>query len=135
MNNIDDDNNDMNIQEYEDDNELEGFLNELPESDKILEYFQTLDHEILTEEYLTDEQIINMIQADKENQEVEESKNDKEISIVSVKNAVSRLKNFIKFFEQQNNVKFNNDDLHVFRKYLQIGKLIEFNSKKQWTLN
>ena len=36
------------------------------------------DQEVPTEEVLTDEQIINMIQADKEDQEMEEDENDDE---------------------------------------------------------
>ena len=126
------DDDDVYIQDYEDDDEIESLLNELPETDEILEYFQMLDHEIPTEEYLTDEQIINMMQADKENQKVEECENENdEIPVVSVKKAVSGLETFVHFFEQQDDAEFNNKDLRIFKKYLQVIQLKEFNSKKQ----
>ncbi|CAG8657706.1 8526_t:CDS:1, partial [Diversispora eburnea] len=44
---------------------------------------------------------------------------DDEVLPVSVKDAISGLKTFIKYFEQQNdNSDFNIDDLQIFRKYL-----------------
>src|SRR6185295_7855724 len=70
------------------DDEIDDLINELPDDNEIREYFQKLDHEIPTEEYLTEEQIINMIQADKEDQEMEESENDnddEEIPSISIK--------------------------------------------------
>ena len=56
-----DDNDNISMQDNEDDDKLKTFLNELPETDGILEYFQILDNEIPTEEYLTEEQIVNMV--------------------------------------------------------------------------
>ena len=106
----------------------------MPESDDVIEYFQILDHEVPTEENLTDEEIINLVQGDEENQEAEDDDDD-EIPVVSVKKAVSGLEIFINFFEQQNDVKYNNEDLRIFRKYLQVVREKEFNSKKQSTLD
>ena len=51
----------VSIQDFEDEDEIEDLINELPDDDEIREYFQKLDREISTEEYLTEEQIINMI--------------------------------------------------------------------------
>ena|ERR1051326_2653494 len=96
------------------------------------------DQEIPTEEILTDEQIINMIQANKEDQEMEENENDdedKEIPSVLVKAALNGLETFINFFEQQNDFEFKVDDLHIFRKYLQVVRIKKINSKKQSTLD
>ncbi|CAG8739261.1 7440_t:CDS:2, partial [Rhizophagus irregularis] len=92
-----DDDNDGDIDEDDlesdlDGDDIEDFLDNLPNSDDIIEYFQMLDHEIPTEENLTDEEIVNL--------------------------AVSGLKLFINYFEQQDNSEFNIDDLRVFRKYL-----------------
>ena len=106
----------------------------MPESDDVIEYFQILDREISTEENLTDEEIVNLVQADKENQEIDDD-DDEEIPVISVKKAVSGLETFISFFEQQNDNKFNNEDLRIFRNYLQVIRAKEFNSKKQSTLD
>ena len=43
----------------------------------MLEYFQMLDRDILTEEFLTEEQIINIIQSEK-NQDIEEDDDEDE---------------------------------------------------------
>jgi len=51
----------VSIQNFEDEDEIEDLINELPDDDEIREYFQKLDREIPTKEYLTEEQIINMI--------------------------------------------------------------------------
>ena len=129
---------DTSIQDFEEQDEIEDLLNKLPEADEIQEYFQMLDQEILTEDILTEEQIINMIQADKEDQEMEENENedeDEEIPPVSVKKALDGLETFISFFEQQNNLEFNINDLHIFRKYLQVVRVKEINMKKQCTLD
>ena len=135
---MDDMDDDASIQDFEEEDEIEDLLNELPEIDEIQEYFQTFDQEIPTEEILTEEQIINMIQADKEDQEMEENENedeDEEIPTVSVKKALDGLKTFISFFEQQNDVEFNVDDLNFFRRYLRVVRVKEINSKKQCTLD
>ncbi|CAB4393707.1 unnamed protein product [Rhizophagus irregularis] len=96
-----------------DDDEIENLLNHLPKSDNIIEYFQILDHEILTKENLTDEEIVNLVQADKENQEVDDDNNDDEIPVIPVKKAANALETFINFFEQQNDNEFNNEDLRI----------------------
>jgi hypothetical protein len=131
-------NDDSSLHDFEEENEIEELLNELPEVDKIQEYFQMFDQEIPTEEILTDEEIINMIRADKE-QETNENENDnesdEEIPLVSVNKALNELKSFISFFEQQSDVEFNADDLSIFRRYLQVVKVKEINSKKQSTLD
>lgn len=119
-----------------DNDELENLLNDLPETDDILDYFQMLDGDIPTEDYLTEEQIINLVQVEeKEESDDDDDDDDEEIPPVSAKKAVDGLKTFISFFEQQNDHKFNVDDLHFFRKYLQIVKLKEINSKKQSMLD
>jgi arginyl-tRNA--protein-N-Asp/Glu arginylyltransferase len=77
-----------------------------------------------------------LVQADEENQVDDDDDDDDEIpAVVLVKKAVSGLETFINFFEQQNDVIYNNEDLRVFRKYLQVVREKEFNSKKQSTLD
>lgn len=111
-------------------------LDLLPEADDLREYFHMLDHDIPTEEHLTDEQIINLLQ-DEENESDSEGdiSDDEEAMIVTEKKGVEALKTFINYFEQQNDPEFNIDELHVFRKYLRILKVREFNSKHQTTLD
>ncbi|CAG8717971.1 21660_t:CDS:2 [Rhizophagus irregularis] len=109
-----DDDNDDDVDENDlesdlDDEDIEDYFDNLPNSDDIIKYFQMLDHEIPTEKNLTDEEIVNL--------------------------AVSGLKIFINYFEQQDNSEFNIDDLRVFRKYLRIARTQEFNSKRQSTLD
>jgi hypothetical protein len=132
---MDDMDDDASIQDFEEEDEIEDLLNELPEIDEIQENFRIFDQEIPSEEILTEEQIINMIQADKEDQEIEENENedeDEEIPPVLVKKALDGLETFISFFEQQN---FNMDDLNFFRRYLQVVRVKEIDSKKQSTLD
>ncbi len=95
-------------------------------------YFQTLDQDIPIKKTLTEEQIVNMILTDKK--EKSNSEED-EISPVLVKKAIDRLKTFINYFEQQDNFKYNINDLQLFQKYLQIVRVEKFNSKKQSTLD
>ena len=127
---IDYEEDDADIQEED---EIEFLLDSLSEAEEeVREYFQTLDEDIPTEKTLTEEQIVNMMLTDeKEESDSEED----EISPVPVKKAIDRLKTFINYFEQQDNFKYNIDDLRLFRKYLQVARVEEFNSKKQSTLD
>ena len=75
------------------------------------EYFQTLDQDIPTEKTLIEEQIINMMLTD-EKEESDSKEN--EISSILVKKAIDGLKTFINYFEQQDNFKYNIDDLQLF---------------------
>jgi len=98
-------------------------------------YFQTFDQEIPTEGELTDDQIINLVQGKEEENESDADTSDEESPPISVKNGVDALKTFINYFEQQDDAEFNNNDLHIFQKYLRIVKTREFNSKTQSTLD
>ncbi|CAB4386281.1 unnamed protein product [Rhizophagus irregularis] len=125
---------DIELNELDELNEIN--LDLLPEADDLREYFHMLDYDIPTEEHLTDEQIINLLQ-DEGNESDSEGNisNDEEAMIVTEKKGVEALKTFINYLEQQNDPEFNIDELHVFRKYLQILKVREFNSKHQTTLD
>ncbi len=84
-----------------DDDEVGNLFYHLPESDDIIEYFQILDHDVPTEENLTDEAIINLVQFEKEKGNVNDDDDDDDDKIlpISVKNAVGRLETFINYFE------------------------------------
>ena len=60
----------------------------------------------------------------------ESNSKEDEISSILVKKAIDGLKTFINYFEQQDNFKYNINDLRLFQKYLQIARVEEFNSKK-----
>ena len=127
---IDYEEDDADIQEKD---KIKILLDSLSEAEEeVREYFQTLDQDIPTEKTLTEEQIVNMILTDKK--EKSNSEED-EISPVLVKKAIDRLKTFINYFEQQDNFKYNINDLQLFQKYLQIVRVEKFNSKKQSTLD
>lgn len=136
---MDDDDINFDSQDFEpnfDAGEIEDLLDNLPETDNVRKYFQTLDHEIPAEEYLTEEQIINLVELEKkEESEDDDGNSDKEIPPVPIKDAVNGLETFVTYFQQQTNPEFNIDDLHIFQKYLKVSKVQEFNSKKQSTLD
>ena len=60
---------------------------------------------------------------------------DDERPLVSIKKAVNGLKTFISFFEQQNDLEFDVNDLHILRKYLRVVRVKEINTRKQSTLD
>ena len=94
------------MQEEDDIETLLDYLSEAEE--EVCEYFQILDQDIPTEEFLTEEQIVNMVLTD----EIEESDSEKEeIPSIPVNKAIDGLKTFINYFEQQDNFKYNVDDL------------------------
>src|SRR3954452_4546425 len=94
-----------------------------------------LDHDIPIEEHLIDQQIISLLQNEGNENENEGDISDEEALVVLEKKGVKTLKTFINYFEQQNDPDFNIDDLWIFRKYLRIIKIREFNSKNQTTLD
>jgi len=130
----DDDDVDIDMEDFESD-EDEFDLDYLLEDDSLQDYFKTFEQEIPTEEFLTEDQIINLIQNEEEENESDEDTSDEEIPSVSAKNGVNALKIFINYFEQQDDAEFNVDDLYIFRKYLRVAKTKEFNSKTQSTLD
>ena len=72
----------------------------------------------------------------KENEDKDENSSDEEIPLITAKQAINGLEIFIKYFEQQNdNLRFNTSELHIFQKYLYITKVVEINSKKQSTID
>ncbi len=107
----------------------------MPEDDNLQEYFRTFDQEIPTEEYLTEDQIINLVRSEEEENESDADTSDEELPLISAKDGINALRMFINYFEQQDDDDFNIDDLCIFRKYLRVAKNKEFNSKTQSTLD
>ena len=68
-------------------------------------------------------------------EESENDNDDEEIPSISIKKAADGLKTFISFFEQQNDLEFDVNDLHILRKYLQVVRVKEINTRKQSTLD
>lgn len=130
-----DDMDDMD-QESDFEEEIEYIFQNLPEATKVNDYLQQLDSPIPTEEILTDEQIVNLVQLEENEDDNDSDKSDEEIPIVSAQQAVNSLQTFIKYFEQQDDLaQFNTNDLHTFRKYLHVTKVKETNSRRQGTLD
>jgi hypothetical protein len=75
------------------------------------------------------------IQLEKKEESEENDDSDNEIPPVSIKEAVGGLETFIIYFQQQTDPEFDVNDLRIFRKYLKVSKVQEFNSKKQSTLD
>jgi hypothetical protein len=117
----------VNIQDSElDDNDNDNDIIILPDADDVNEYFDSFNQNVPTEEYLNDEEIISLVQFEEMGENGNDSSSDEELPLIPVKNAINGLETFINFFEQQkNNKKFKIDDLHIFRKYLGIVKLME----------
>ena len=124
------------MQDFELDNETDEInIDFLPEVDDLQNYLQLLDHDIPTEECLTDEQIINLLHDEGNESENESDILDEEVIVVSENEGIKAFKTIINYFEQQNDPAFSIDDLHIFRKYLRIIKAKVFNSKQQTTLD
>jgi len=124
------------MQDFELDNETDEInIDFLPEVDDLQNYLQLLDHDIPTEECLTDEQIINLLHDEGNESENESDILDEEVIVVSENEGIKSFKTIINYFEQQNDPAFSIDDLHIFRKYLRIIKAKVFNSKQQTTLD
>lgn len=135
---IDNDDVNFDLRNFEPDSdatEIEDLLDNLPETDNVRNYFQILDHEIPAEENLTEEQIVNLIQLEKKEESEEDDDSNNEIPPVSIKEAIGGLETFIIYFQQQTDPEFDVNDLCIFRKYLKVSKVQEFNSKKQSTLD
>ena len=87
---------DDDIREQENE-KIAGLLNVLPDAEEIQEYFQIIDQNIPTEEFLTDEQIVNMVLTEeKEESDIEE---EEEVPPILVNKAIDGLKTFINYFE------------------------------------
>ncbi|CAG8705401.1 10953_t:CDS:2, partial [Cetraspora pellucida] len=99
-------------------------------ADNLFKYLDSLNTTILTEEDLTDDQIVQLVL--KEEKDHSESDNSEfETLLISVKKVYDALKTWIEFFEQQNHNNFDVKDLKIFYKYSNITHHIYEGSKKQ----
>ena len=107
-------------------------------SDKNIELcIYRLDTHIPTEEPLTFDEIVGLVNAeDTEDTEDTIDDFDEKTSPVQLKEARIGLESAFKFFEQQpNNVGIDVSDLRVFRKYMNLLNLKEFQSKRQQSID
>ncbi|CAG8518571.1 2852_t:CDS:2, partial [Cetraspora pellucida] len=123
-----------------DNDELDELLNELPVEDNyattlnsaIVDYFNDIDQSIATEEALTDQQIVTLIQnEERDDIESDSDDSDEEPSEVSIQEAYSALKTWVTFFEQQQSSNFDMDDIKIFKKYDKITNRMLLDSQKQ----
>jgi len=88
-----------------------------------------LDVPVPTEEPLSFDEIVDLVNA--ENVEYTNDDSGEGVLPVQLKEARIGLETAIKFFEQQYDVGFDIKDLRVFRKYLNLLNVKEFQSKQQ----
>lgn len=96
-------------------------------ADTLTNFFKELE-EIPTEDILSDDDIIGLIQEETRNQD---SDSEEEEILVSSSDAFKSLKTWISFFEQQYTDEFHAKDLTLFKKYFKIVKRLEQQSRKQ----
>ena len=96
-------------------------------ADVLYDFFRDLE-EIPTEEILSDDDIIRLIQD--ENDE-NDSNSEEEQILVPPNDALKSLQTWITFFEQQEIDEFSTEDMKIFEKYFKMVKQLEQQSRKQ----
>ncbi|CAG8511661.1 14541_t:CDS:2 [Cetraspora pellucida] len=98
----------------------------------IINYFNDIDQTVATEDVLTDQQIITLIQNKAHNNNKNDSDDsDKEPSEVPIQEAYNALKTWITFFKQQQSSTFDMNDIKIFKKYDKITNRILLDLQKQ----
>ena len=98
-------------------------------ADALNGFFRDLE-EIPTEEILSDDDIIRLIQ-EQENENYENSDSEEEQILVPPSDALKSLQTWITFFEQQKIDEFSIEDMKIFEKYFKMVKRLEQQSRKQ----
>ncbi|CAG8513864.1 18480_t:CDS:2, partial [Racocetra fulgida] len=97
----------------------------------VVDFFNDVDQTIATEEALTDQQIITLVQNEDNIIEDDQEDSDKEPSEISTQEAYNALKTWLSFFEQQESSDFDMKDIKILNKYSKIMSRILSDSKKQ----
>ena len=92
-------------------------------------YIQQLDAPVATEEPLSFEQIVSVVNT--ENEGDSDESEEEEIPCVQIKEARLGLETAIRYFEQSDSADVDFNDLRIFRKYLNLLSLKELQSKRQ----
>lgn len=103
-------------------------------ADAINDFFLDLEENVPTEEILSDDDIIKLIQEEAHSDEDSDNDSDEEPILVSSNDALKSLKIWMTFFEQQPLDEFNVEDMHVFKKYFNIVQRLELQSRKQTSI-
>ena len=101
-------------------------------ADAINEFLLNLDENIPTEEILSDEDIVKLIQEEASDENNDDS--DEEPELVSFNDALKSLKTWMTFFEQQPLDEFNVEDMYMFKKYFNVVQRLELRSRKQTSI-
>jgi hypothetical protein len=99
-------------------------------ADKLYDFFQDLE-EIPTEEILSDDDIVRLIQDQVNENDENDSDSEEEQILVPPNDALKSLQTWITFFEQQEIDEFSIEDMKIFEKYFKIVKRLEHQSRKQ----
>ncbi|CAG8722956.1 5514_t:CDS:1, partial [Cetraspora pellucida] len=103
-------------------------------ADTLNDFFYSLNKEIPTEDILTENDIINLIQSKmrSKNDDPNHSYDSKEEpEVVSLNDASKLLHTWVTLFEQQQLDEFKKENIYIFKKYLKIVKRLKFQAKKQ----
>jgi hypothetical protein len=106
-------------------------IDNLPDQHRMIaeNCIRLLDAPVTTEEILSDEQIVSLVNTE-DGESSDES--DEEIPRVQLKEAKCGLETAIRYFEQQaDGVGIDFNDLRIFRKYLNLLSLEELELKRQ----
>ena len=96
----------------------------------LTDYFQELE-EVPTEDILNDDDIIQLVQKEIHEDDDTNDDSEEEPMLISPNEALKSLQTWITFFDQQPIDEFNIEDGYVFKKYLNLVRRLEVQSRKQ----
>ncbi|CAB4384245.1 unnamed protein product [Rhizophagus irregularis] len=99
-------------------------------ADELYDFFHDLE-EIPTEEILSDDNIIRLIQNQENENDENDSDSEEEQILVPSNDALKSLQTWITFFKQQKIDEFSIKDMKIFEKYFKIVKQLEHQFQKQ----
>ena len=94
------------------------------------DYFQELE-DVSTEDILNDDDIIQLVQKEIHEDDDTNDDSEEEPTLISPNEALKSLQTWITFFDQQLIDEFNIEDGYVFKKYLNVVRRLEIQSRKQ----
>ena len=93
------------------------------------DYFHELE-EILTEDILNDDDIIQLVQEEIHEEDDTNDDSEEELILISPNEAFKSLQTWITFFDQQQIDEFSIEDDYIFKKYLNVVRRLEVQSRK-----
>ena len=94
------------------------------------DYFHELE-EVLIEDILNDDDIIQLVQEEIHEEDDTNDDSEEEPILISPNEALKSLQTWITFFDQQQIDEFSIEDGYIFKKYLNVVRRLEVQSRKQ----